>query len=259
MQPREHPLLHSQHLETSEGAVTRSHPGPWSPGHSHVRGLTRTALLPCQTALLLASCQVLTQLFARAIVLIIFFFIKDFPISFRNSPAPIELREIGLLICRHELIAHELWQLFQEGVCKVISAINPLRMGWDFFFYPSHSPVRRLHRFPDSQCPHGFVCAEGHWAVKAHAQQGCPLQGASSEFNSRQAAQHDNFPPQAWSLTLWCGGGTGMGMVWRWRSCSPRGSMLEGQGELCCSGCSQPAEQDSARAGQEGTKDPSGE
>lgn len=62
-----------------------------------------------------------------------FFFNKDFPISFKSSPAPIELREMGLLICRHELIAHELWQLFQEGVCKVISAINPLWVGWEFF------------------------------------------------------------------------------------------------------------------------------
>lgn len=68
----------------------------------------------------------------------IFFFKKYFPFPLGSSPAPTELREMGLvLICRHELIADELWQLFQEGVCKVISAIKPLWVGCDYFFLPS--------------------------------------------------------------------------------------------------------------------------
>lgn len=64
-------------------------------------------------------------------------FVKDFPFPLRSSSAPTELRETGLiLICRHELIADELWQLLQEGVCKVISAIKPSWVGCDFFFPP---------------------------------------------------------------------------------------------------------------------------
>lgn len=55
----------------------RSSPGLCSPGHSHGKGLTRTALLPCQRALLFASCQLLTQLFAKAIISI-FFSLKIF-------------------------------------------------------------------------------------------------------------------------------------------------------------------------------------
>lgn len=137
MQPRDHPLHHSQHLETSKGAVTirRIPPWPLLPWPQPCEGSHQDSSpsLPKSFALCLRS-GVHTA-FCKGNHLEFFFFIKDFPIPFRSSPAPIELREMGLLICRHELIAHELWQLFQKGVSKVISAINPLWAEWFFWFF----------------------------------------------------------------------------------------------------------------------------
>lgn len=127
-------------LAVSEGGYHGQEDPTLASGHPATtpsKGLTDTALLPYQRALLFASCQMLTQLFARVIISIFLFsfFFLNFPFPLRSSPAPTELRETGLiLIYRHELIAGELWQLFQEGVCKVISAIKPLWVGCDFFF-----------------------------------------------------------------------------------------------------------------------------
>lgn len=68
---------------------------------------------------------------------------------------------MGLLICRHELIAHELWQLFQKGVSKVISAINPLWAEW-FFLVFFTLLILQVESCTDLQVvlyvPMGFMC-----------------------------------------------------------------------------------------------------
>lgn len=70
-QPLCSPLLHSHRLQSLKGAVRARKAGP--PATTPVKGLTDTALLPYQRALVFASWQVLTQLFAKAIISIFLF------------------------------------------------------------------------------------------------------------------------------------------------------------------------------------------
>lgn len=142
----------------------RSHAGLCSPSHNPCEGAygCHASFLPKRKALCLMpdAHQVLCTVIQFVIVFIccffflflkIFRFLRSFPfIFFRSYPAPTELREMGLvLICRCLLIADELWQIFEEGVCKVISAIKSSWVGCDFFiyifFYPPHSPFTHLH------------------------------------------------------------------------------------------------------------------
>lgn len=142
VQPRNHPLLHSHHVQCPEGlpGAGGSHANLCSAGHSPCVGSHRYSAppLPKGFALCLMPDAHTALCKQNQHNLSIFFFKKDSPFPLGSSPAPTELREMGLvLICRHELIADELWQLFQEGVCKVISAIKPLWVGCDYFFLPS--------------------------------------------------------------------------------------------------------------------------